>query len=140
VLLGQRYAPLGEVEDRPRGHVVQVHETRVGWQQPTPRRGHREAGFDETRAVHLGQSAGQRVGACVQVGGLDAATNDPAGQHVETGWHPSDDVTPGPFLEPDHRRLVEAQRTVDEGDEVFPVCGIVEPESALLLPGDAHGR
>ena len=75
----------------------------------------------------------QRTGTGEQVGGPYPAADHPAGQHVETGWHPGDDETAFALLQADHRGIIEAQGPVYEGDEVLAVCGVIEPQPTFSL-------
>jgi hypothetical protein len=133
VLLGQRHPALREVENRTGGHVVEVDEPVVRWQCTSPRRVHREAGIDVTRTVHVGQRTGQRIGPGGEVGRAHSAADDTAGEHVESGCEPGDHQPARSFPQPDHAGVVETQRGVDEGAEVFSVYGVLEPQAAVAL-------
>ena len=43
----------------------------------------------------------------------------------------ADDLSAGAFAQPDHRGVVEPQRPLDEGREIFAVSGVVQPDTAL---------
>jgi len=80
----------------------------------------------------VGQRAGQRVGSCGQVSRTHPAADDAAGEHVESGGEPGDHLPTLAFPQPDHAGVVEAQRGVDEGAEVFSVYGVLEPQAAVI--------